>query len=222
VPGFLELFGNQGATQGNPALVPERAESWDAGLAWSSNAVRGPSGFGGALEYAHHESRARDLIVFVRNSPNSSKATNLSRARIRGDELSARCAAPFGITGLASFTWQSARDRGDVPFWYGKRLPQRPARQWYARLGWARSPLSVASDVLFVGENFLDRYNRQPVRSRTLVGASASVALFHERLRLVVEGKNLGDARASDIGGYPLPGRSLYVSCQAHAGSHTP
>ena len=34
-PEFDELFGIDGSVTGNPTLVPEHAESWDAGLAWT-------------------------------------------------------------------------------------------------------------------------------------------------------------------------------------------
>lgn len=219
VPEFMELFGNQGATQGNPALQPERAASWDAGLAWSSSARSRRRPFAGGFEWAHHASHVRDMIVFVRNSPNSSKAQNIARASIEGDELSAHAVGPAGLAATASFTWQRAVDVGAVPFWSGKRLPQHPARQWYARLDWDRGRLRASADALYVGADYLDRYNLQPVASRALFGASFSV-LPSRRMRVTFEGKNLGNRLVQDVGGYPLPGRSLYVSCQLRTGDH--
>ena len=69
----------------------------------------------------------------------------------------------------------------------------------------------------YLGDNMLDPYNRLRVPSRTLLGAS--LAFSRQFLTLTIEGKNLGDRRVSDVGGFPLPGRSLFVSLEAHAGA---
>ena len=37
-------------------------------------------------------------------------------------------------------------------------------------------------------------------------------------LRLTLEGKNLGDCAALDVAGFPLPGRSLFVSFDLRLG----
>ncbi|TMQ70442.1 MAG: hypothetical protein E6K80_08510, partial [Candidatus Eisenbacteria bacterium] len=81
-PDFLELFGNQGTVLGNPALLPERLESWDAGAGWSAP-TREP--WRASLRWAHFESRARDLILYTRNSPSTVRAMNVSAARVRGE-----------------------------------------------------------------------------------------------------------------------------------------
>jgi hypothetical protein len=72
-----------------------------------------------------------------------------------------------------------------------------------------------------MGDNYLDPYNLYRVSSRTLVGASLSHAL-PLGLRLVIEGKNLGDNRVADVGGFPLPGRSVWVACEMRLGSAGP
>ena len=213
-PDFLELFGNQGTITGNPNLRPERGENRDAGLAW--NAHRGARAV--SLEWAHFESDVRDLILYWANSPNTTRADNITSARIRGEELSARV-TPFAFLALSgSATWQSALDTGPVAAWNGKRLPQRPAREAYARADLTRGRLRVSSDLQYLGDDYRDRYNspRYRVASRTLVGASVSSALGGAAL--VVEGKNLGDRRTADVAGYPLPGRSVFVSLEVRLG----
>ncbi|MBI5708708.1 MAG: TonB-dependent receptor [Candidatus Eisenbacteria bacterium] len=225
-PAFLELFGNQGSVLGNPSLRPEAAENRDAGAAWSG-AVRG---FRAATEWARYGSDARDLVLYVRNSASSVKAQNFSRARIRGEEWSARLEAPAGLTLAGAFTWQSAINLGPTPaFWVGKRLPQRPGRQGYGRLGWRpasgalrRLGLHLGADLQYIGDDYLDPYNRQRVPSRTLAGAWASLAPFVWPLRVTVEGKNLGDDRVADVAGFPLPGRSVFASCALRLGGPEP
>jgi len=212
-PGFVELFGDAGSVAGNPALRPESAENRDAGAAWRG----GLAGVAAALEWARYRSDARDVIVFVRNSASTVKPENFSRARIRGEEWSARFDLPGGLSLTAAWSWQSAIDEGPLPvFWVGKRLPGRPSRQSLTRLEWraaGRSGLRAGAELEAIGDNVLDPYNLQRVPARRLAGASLSVAPFALPLRLTLEGKNLLDDRAADVGGFPLPGRSVYLGC---------
>jgi len=68
-----------------------------------------------------------------------------------------------------------------------------------------------------IGENFLNRSNRERAPRRILAGASLSADAW-AGVRVVLEGKNLGDQRAADVGGFPLPGRSYFASCQVRLG----
>ena len=214
-PDFLELFGNQGTVTGNPNLRPETAENRDAGLAWS--AVRGARS--ASLEWAHFETLAHDLILYWGNSANTTRADNITSARIRGEEFTAR-ARPFAALSISgSATWQSAIDTGPYSAWHGKRLPQRPGREGYLRADATHHGWRVSSDVQYLADDYRDRYNspRYRVASRTIVGASIS-SEFAGPARWVVEGKNLGDRRLADVAGYPLPGRSVFVSMEVRLG----
>ncbi len=215
VPDFLELFGDQGGVSGNPSLRPERVVSRDAGLAWSGRMPLVPRA---SLAWAHFESNGEDFIVFVRQSQTAVKAQNVARARIRGEELSLAGELPLGFELAAALTWQSAIDQGDVPFWRGHRLPQRPGRESYARLGWKGGVLRASLEGRFVGDSYRDRANQQRVPSRTLVDASFSWTPGDGPFRFTLEGRNLGDRRVADVAGYPLPGRSLLASIDWHAG----
>lgn len=212
-PGFLELFGNQGLITGSPSLAPERGESWDAGGAW--RLTRGA--WRASAEWAHFESLARDLIVFQRVGPTSTRATNIGRAALRGEELGARLAHARWSLAAAS-SWLSALQTEQPSLYHGRRLPQRPSRQASLR-GDARFGLvALAADVLHLGDDFLDPINFRRVPSRTLVGAS--VAVLRRRHRLTLEGRNLGDRRAEDVGGFPLPGRTIALSFETRFAAH--
>ncbi len=207
-PGFLELFGDQGLVTGSPGLSPERGEHWDAGGAWRG--VRGA--WRASAEWSHFEGLARDLIVFQRVGPTSTRATNVARAALRGEELSARLAHPHvALTGASS--WLSALHTADPSLYRGRRLPQRPSRQSSLRLDASWRAWSVSTDVLHLADSFLDPINFRRVPSRTLV--SASVATRWRQHRLAFEGRNLGDRRAEDVGGFPLPGRTLAISLES-------
>jgi outer membrane cobalamin receptor len=213
-PDFLELFGNQGSVTGNPSLKPEVSQNRDIGASWSHTFDTQRDA---TVEWAHFESNAQNLILYWANTPNTTRADNVLSAHIRGEELSVRVrpAAPVALS--SSFTWQSAIDTGPVQAWYGKRLPQRPARQAWGRADLMRWGARLSGDVQYIGDNYRDRYNRYRVPSRTLVGASISAPL-PGGTRAVLEGKNLGDNHVSDVGGYPLPGRSVFASLEWRLG----
>ena len=128
---------------GNPSLRPERVEGWDAGGAWSGSTR---TGIGAEVEWAHFESIAHDLIIYWPFNASSSRASNISRATIRGEEVSLRLGGPLGLSARGSFTRQTALDRGPLSFWHGKRLPEQPGREAYARLDWARGALRASRD----------------------------------------------------------------------------
>lgn len=207
-PTFEELFGRAGSIVGSPSLKPERAENRDAGLAWAGT-------FGGGaragVEWAHFESRAEDLVLYERVYQ-FVRPRNIARALIRGEELSLTLNAG-SISGAGSFTWQSAIDQSPIPFWNGKRLALRPGRQAFGRIAWRGRAVRLGATLQYVGDNYLNPSNRDRVASRTIAGASIALTPFGHDLALTVEGKNLGDNRIADVGGYPLPGRSVFVSC---------
>jgi len=208
-PTFEELFGRAGSIDGDPALRPERAENWDAGLAWAG-VLAGPPRLAGSVVWAHFESHAEDLVIFERAFQRV-HPRNISRARIRGEELSVE-AGRGGLTASASFTWQSAVDLSPFPFRYGTQLALRPARQAFGRLAWRGRRVQLGASLQYLGGNYLNPGNRTPVESRTIAGASIGVSPFGPAFILTLEGKNLGDNRIVDVGGYPLPGRSLFLS----------
>lgn len=210
-PEFLELFGNQGDVLGNPRLVPERGESWDAGGAWRGCA----RGVDAALEWTTFASHLRQLIVFLPASQRSARPGNLGAAEVRGDELAWRLAWR-GLALSGARTRTSALQTDPASLYHGRRVPQRPAHETYARLDARSGHWAAALDLLDQGDDFLDPINFRRIPARTLVGASLSRAFGP--LRLTVEGKNLGDRHAEDVGGYPLPGRSVFVACDARFG----
>ena len=156
----------------------------------------------------------------MRSSASSVRALNFSRARIRGEELSGRLEMPHGVSCSGWFAWQGTLNQGEVPgAWRGRWLPERPERHAFGQLGWRVDRFDLSTEVEYIGQDFMDAANRMPVLARTLTGASIGVRIgLGARLKL--EAKNLGDVRAADVAGFPLPGRSVFVSCEWDAASH--
>jgi hypothetical protein len=104
-----------------------------------------------------------------------------------------------------------ARDRGvDIRWYTDKVLPGRPALQLEQRLalgyGWAE----VGYEYERLDQNYLDRANTSSVARRDLHGVDARFGRRHWSICL--ELRNLTDERASDVAGFPLPGRSFFAT----------
>src|SRR5262245_12144724 len=219
-PDFMELFGNQGSVIGNPTLEPAQTRDADLGFSWSHTAE---NGFAVALDLAHFESRAEDLVVYIRHSQSSVRAENISRARIHGEELSLRVETPARVGLTGGLTHLVTRDEGPVPFWNGRELPLRPEFHGFARADWTIGSFRAVVDLEYIGPNYLDRANLRPVEERLPFGASISFApgfpAGFPGMRWTLEGKNLGNDRIADVASFPLPGRALFASCEIRLGT---
>jgi outer membrane receptor protein involved in Fe transport len=72
--------------------------------------------------------------------------------------------------------------------------------------------LGAYADASILAGAYDDPANLYPVPTQVLVGAGASVSRPRSRLRLMVSALNLTDLRNWNVTGYPLPGRTLFVS----------
>ncbi|HUT55280.1 MAG TPA: TonB-dependent receptor [bacterium] len=215
VPTFYELFGDRGVAVGNTGLMPERGVNFDLGFAcrgYGSGPLHDPY-----LEYAFFQSRVDDLILFFQNSQRTIRAVNIGAARVGGHELS------FGF-GLfddwrlsGNYTFQAAVDQGDVAYWQGNALPLRPMHEAYGRIEYAPERWKVWAEADYVSGNYWDRANLYQVPDRRVYNMGTAVDLYkknHASLDITVETKNLADDRIADVAGYPLPGRSYFITVQ--------
>jgi outer membrane cobalamin receptor len=168
--------------------------------------------------------------VLLRSSIGTFTPENVAAARIRGHELSVRTTLFDRLLFTANYTHQDAIDASGERAYDGNRLPGRPVHEAYARLELVWSPARplpwaplarlwpgrVFYDVNLIAENFLTRFNiERPsnlVGSRALHGVGADVTIPWWDLRVAFEVKNLTDDQTSDAAGFPLPGRSLFVT----------
>ena len=109
--------------------------------------------------------------------------------------------------------WQGTIDQGNVAIWRGRRLPQRPERHLFGELRWRVRSLELAGEWERLSEDYMDRANRLRVAARSFTGASIGARLF-PGTRVVFEAKNLANVRVADVAGFPLPGRSFFLSCE--------
>jgi iron complex outermembrane receptor protein len=227
VPNLTELFGNSGIVAGNPQLKAETATSWDAGFHLRSPWINATL-TDATLDYAYFSSDLDDVIVLVPSSVSVFKPKNIGAATIRGHEVAGRMSLADRFLITTNYTHQDARDATDDPNYRGNQLPNRPADEAYARveLAWSRErPLPIGTlsrlwpgrvyyDVDLIADNYLNRANTaaQHVSSRVYHGLGIDVSLPWAGLRVAWEWKNFTNDQTADALGFPLPGRSMFVT----------
>ena len=210
LPDFIELFGNQGAVLGNPALDPERGRTLDLGFVATRRQPQGALR-AARLELTIFETLAEDLIQFIPNSQSTVLAQNFDRARIRGAELTFALGLGKRFSGSLNFTHQDPRDvsggRND-----GLLLPGRPQDEASASATFEAGRGRVFYDFTYVGPNFIDRSNTPSTAlpARYLHDAGYLLRL-RPGLQATFEVKNAADEQTYDYARYPLPGRSFHA-----------
>jgi len=209
-PNFSELFGNRGSVIGNPDLKPEKGINADLGFVFVRDAL-------GSLTHLRAEatgfmSEVDDLIVLVQNSQRTAVPRNVARARVVGSELSLALRILDHIHLALNYTYQNARDHSGIPARDGNRLPGRPAHAFYARAEYHLGPGQLFYEIDLLASNFLDQANFHEVKDRTVHTIGIASRLPWAPLNVTVEVRNVSDNQVEDVGGYPLPGRSVFGS----------
>ncbi|MCC7261058.1 MAG: TonB-dependent receptor [Candidatus Latescibacteria bacterium] len=215
-PSFYELFGDRGAVIGNTDLRHERGVQIDAGLTFAP----GGSGPRRRLEVAGYRKQTRDLIRFVQNSQQISRPYNIGRAVVAGLEI--RSEAGLGrVEMTGNYTYQRARNHSPFPFEKGRDLPNAPRHSFNLR-----SEVRVGRSVLYhelngEGRQYLDRANRLAVAGRLLHTAGVR-RQGGDGFEVTGEVRNLGGTQVEDLWGYPLPGRSFFITFGKKLGDRAP
>lgn len=226
LPTLLELFGDRGTILGSPELRPERGPSADVGAVWA------PGGALGVVDQifaqgAVFATRARDTIALISTAGFVSRAQNIGATQTYGGELiaSARFARLVSVT--ASYTRLVSENRSNDASIDGKAVPRTPGHLLYARVDASYGIASAWVDAAVQSASFLDQANYARVPGRVLAGTGVRVELFDVGATLAIE--NLTGTRIvelpsdragdppirtalADLAGFPLPGRTFYLS----------
>ncbi|MCB9732686.1 MAG: TonB-dependent receptor [Deltaproteobacteria bacterium] len=216
LPSLYELHGDTGYVVGNDTLSPERAVALE--LAVHHELDLGPGDLA-AVEAAVFSRWVDDLIQYVQNAQNVARAENVARARVTGVEVGAWGDVLAHLRLRGSLTWLDTEDTSAIAARRGEPLPYRPRWKGYARgEGYWRtgdaavSEVAVYADVEVLGASTLDPAGLVSVPGRALVGVGARARFASDALRLDVSARNVADARAQDLAGFPLPGLTLMAS----------
>ncbi len=221
-PDLTELYGDRGAIVGNAALRPESGWNGDLTVAGEGRAgdwqlAGSASGFVVALA---------DRITWIQNAQRTVVPVNLGQSLAAGVELSLRADWRGWLSASTALTVNESRD-GE-----GRYLPfVPPVGLDHALTGTWPDHLAITWDLHVTGSTFTDADNVREQPVRVLHGLAARVELAPGAPWVELAVRNLGDQRTSpvdrdpigadntpvnapvvDFFGYPLPGRTLWVT----------
>jgi iron complex outermembrane receptor protein len=223
LPTLLELFGNRGTILGSPDLRPERGPSADVGVVWAP--ARAIDDFDRILvEASLFGTRSHDTIAFV----------NSAGFITRGELVASfRFARALSLTG--NYTRLITQQLTSEVSYADKAIPREPGHALYGRADFAHRIFDHGAalwlDASWQSATYLDQSNFMMVPERVLVGTGARVEVaVGIAASLAIE--NLANTRIqelpldppprpnltttptalADVAGFPLPGRTFYVS----------
>ncbi len=207
-PTFGELYLQQGLVQPNPTLAPEYAESGDLGVAIS--------GLRSLASLTAFASSYRDLIVYEVYPPFRVKPFNIGSAWIEGVEAAVSTRPMASLTIEASYSLLVTWNDDPQSMYFGDPLPYRPPQHAHGRAVWQDGPLMATLEADLASGQPLNDSGTIRLPGYFVLDAGAGVRLLAKpEVWLTAEAKNLTNAQALDIFGYPLPGTSFFVTLRA-------
>ena len=209
-PTFVELFGNTGSVTGSADLEAEEGLNRDIGVVVSRESLwKAQRVF---FEVVYLDNDVENLILLFPNSQFTLRPRNIGSARIYGWEtsFSSMFGERFRLSG--NYTYLNARDTGPIPYYNGNDLPSRPKHEVGVFTDLMLGPWKFTYEFHYIGENYLDPANHMQVPAREIHNLAVKRWLFGGGMSLSAEGRNLTDNQVSDVNGFPLPGRSVFVT----------
>ncbi|HEV2817449.1 MAG TPA: TonB-dependent receptor [Allosphingosinicella sp.] len=215
-PTFYDLHGFfPGSFAGNPALRPEHARGWEAGIAWRDARF--------SLAATWFSARLRDEIVDVFDPLTflSSTANAAGASRRDGIELSAGFRQGAALNLQASYTWLDADEQRAA----GAALVRevRRPRHSFNLIGFGEAgAFRWGASLAYVGRRRDTDFDLFPAAMVTLddyVLASANLAYrVLPRLELFARAENAFDADYQDVVGYNTAGRTVHAGLRVAFG----
>ncbi len=209
VPNFYELFGDRGQIVGNTNLKPENSLNRDIGFEIRKANLFWLNSF--RFSYSYFYNTIDDMILFIQNSQRTSIARNISKAKITGHEWDLFVNVGNFLTIFFNWTKEKPKDRSNIKYWRGKNLPGRPENQRFLKVSLLSKWAKIFYEYNYIGKNYLDRANTVEIKNREIQNAGF-ILTPKKFLSLTFEVKNFKDEHSFDIVGYPLPGRSYFVT----------
>lgn len=226
-PNFMELYDYQGFVKGNPDLRKERSLNSDLGVALhlqSEKLLRRVD-----LETAVFSRRSWDLIQYVQNSQRTVRPENIARSDVYGVEHSTTAELWSFLRYTANHTFIIAKNKSNLSWQRGRAIPMLPRHEAFQRLAVFVAGIEAYYDLNVFSQAYRDAANLIPIPKRTLHGTGLTSALpWGKGWSLSAEVQNFTDVRTAlvttsavdgpqrgaiaDFAGYPLPGRSFFVT----------
>jgi outer membrane receptor protein involved in Fe transport len=187
------------------------------------------------IEADGFSTRSHDTIALVPTAGFAVRAMNIADALTYGAELVASARVARIVTLTANYTRLVTAQLVPDPAFLNKELPREPGHAIYARADAAEIVVGHRAGVWFdaswQSQAYLDQANLQAVPARLLLGTGVRIEIVRD-LGVSLAIANLANVRIeelplvppprpdlteaptalADLQGYPLPGRSFYVS----------
>lgn len=220
-PALGELYGAGVLVRGNSGLRPELGVAADAGARverrWGE--VRLHATGGAFVRWAEQ------LVAYVRTAQGYVVPLNVDAARIMGLELSAGGQVFEHLRFACAATLLEPRDTTEGRRLNNDVLPFSSRLVVAPRLELTTGELSgkplrranLGVDLTYLSNRFADAAGLIVIPEQTTLGVVAAASWFGDVFVTRARLANVLDTERFDVVGYPLPGRSLYVSAEVHA-----
>lgn len=218
-PTLGELYGVTGSQRGNTDLVAESGLTGDAGVRVATRPSAIVEVRGDLFLFARV---ASDLIAYRRSSFGTLTPYNVGSARILGAELAVAATFLRHVDATLALTLVDPRDDSPDRTTTNDLLPFRSQVVLAPRVAVRSGPLpsvgvkdaSLALGWIHQSGRVADPAGLVSIASQDAVDVEAELAFRASALRFRLA--NAFDAPRFDVVGYPLPGRSAYVSFEVH------
>jgi vitamin B12 transporter len=215
-PSFYDLYGFfPGSFAGNPALRPEQARSWEAGIVWRSPRL--------TLAATLFSARLRDEIIDVFDPATflSSTENATGRSRREGLELAATADVASWLSIHANYTWLDADEQRAAGAGLVREV-RRPRHSANLIAQGETGRFRYGASLAYVGtrrDTDFDLFPAAAVILGDYVLASANLAFrLLPGLELYARAENAFDADYQDVVGYNTAGRTLYAGLRVTFG----
>jgi vitamin B12 transporter len=216
LPTLGELHGISAAVHGNARLHGETGVTLDAGARYA-RALAGESSalFVALSAYTRY---ASELVTFVRSGAGYVVPVNVGRARVSGIELEGGIGFLRHLSAEMSLTAIDARDRTEgrlekndiLPF--QSRLVVAPSLRAHTGSLSRAFRASLGARFLYQSNRFVDRAGLAVVPEQYDVDTDVALEARDDSVALRLRVANVLDRARWDVVGFPLPGRSVFVS----------
>lgn len=220
VPTLGELYGVSGIAHGNAQLAPESGLTIEAGLRAQSR--RGAVVRGAFLDAFVFGRTVEGLVSYERVAQGYVAPYNVGQARVLGAEILTGIEVTPFLRAEVAATFLDPRDISSKRTLVNDMLPFRSRLVVAPRLhaGWEipdRAPLAGVGGELravYQSNRYADPAGLILIREQATVDLELETKWLEGHLTVRCRAADLFDARRTDIIGYPLPGRSVFLAME--------
>ena len=220
VPTLGELYGMSALVRGYPALRPESGVSADAGGRWAAR--RRSEAHPPWVSLGAFARWTDDLVSFVRSPQGYATPRNVDRARVAGVEAQAGAGVLDWLTVDVSGTFLDPRDTtpgrrtvNDILPFQSRLIvvPRVSAESRHVGL-----PLvgRLRAEVLWIyqASRYADSAGLAVIPQQSSLDAEVLAETSNQAWTARLRASDLLDSQRFDVVGFPLPGRSLFLSLE--------